>query len=569
MGDVVADGVHPVDLFVLAVDESGAPLDGIEAKLSVDQGTLGVWTPLGEGLYQLPWTPPSLQQSGRAIIRAKLKTLDKVTIKRSVTLRLRPWTPASMSLEISPKALSSGKVKDASVTIALADTRSSSQVEDMQVLLSEGEILDMTHMGENRFTARYVAPDIKEPALALMTVSDRRRPGRAYGAAAIPISVLRMERLRAPAGSTVLLQLGSREFGPREVARNGRVDLEVMAEPGVRSGTLVILQDGERTEKPFEFPFEAPRRLQFIPLHQGIPTDASKPVPVRVVVFSEGGEPDSEAKLELAASTGAMDAVRYEGDGIYVAMFTADPDHEETEVVFTATLADESKQMSELKAPLTPARPMRVKVLAEPQVLNGAKELTLTAEISGADGGMLKDRSVDWNITGGQIKGEPKEVSEGRVAVQVSTYGGPLEVLATVGTGATGNPLASLLMSARKEVLPSDGISATLLTILTLDELGYPVANQTVDLVLEGGDGSLPERVSTDSNGVGQVFYTAGRQSGLIRIRAMSGAATAAVGLIQGSSKLDGIELPTAGSEAHRALEAEWVGLVGHTYVEP
>ena len=45
---------------------------------------------------------------------------------------------------------------------------------------------------------------------------------------------------------------------------------------------------------------------------------------------------------------------------------------------------------------------------------------------------------------------------------------------------------------------PNDGLSSAMVTVLTLDEYGYPVGNIVVDLKVVGGDGTLPAQVTTD-----------------------------------------------------------------------
>ena len=269
ISDVVADGVTAVPLYFLALDGDGQGIEGIEAKLSATDGVVQEWNDEGNGLYRLMWVPPKLETMGSAHIKLKGKTLDKQTIKRAATFRMRPWPPGAITLGINPAQLSAGQVDTATLSIALADTLTPTTPEDLALRVSTGTVADMTHMGSNRFTGRYEAASQKHPSLGIVTLADARRTGRSYGAFAIPIAATRKETIRAPAGTDVMLKVGDREYGPVKASKRGKVEVEILAQPGISEAVVSVMKDGDWTQKTMALSWPAPKRLQWVPTPNG------------------------------------------------------------------------------------------------------------------------------------------------------------------------------------------------------------------------------------------------------------------------------------------------------------
>ena len=102
-----------------------------------------------------------------------------------------------------------------------------------------------------------------------------------------------------------------------------------------------------------------------------------------------------------------------------------------------------------------------------------------------------------------------------------------------------------------------------MLTLMTVDAYGYPVAGVPVRLFLEAGDGSLPKDATSDEQGLIRVFYTAGRKPGLIRVRANAGQSSAVVAFLQGPPVVSSRILPRSGSPIERRLAEMWSKTVG------
>jgi hypothetical protein len=569
VADVIADGVTPVALHVLALDGEGEGIVGIEAKPMVSSGEIKEWKELGGGMYRLMWIPPRAEVSSMALIRVKGKTLLKDTFKRSVSLRLHPWTKTAMTVAINPTVLSAGKVDTATLNVVLADTLTATNASDLKIRVSDGAILDMTPMGENRFTARYEAPETRKPLLALVTIADGRRVGRSYGAFAIPISVSHKATVKAPADSDVLLKVAGREFGPIKSSKRGRAELEVLVGPGIAEGEVSVMNDGDWKQETYAFDFSSSRRIQWIPMAEGIPGDASGPIPVRFAVFDATGQPDENASVSAKVSIGSLSEPEYEGDGIYVATYTPPNLANADQLVLSASVEGEEGQTDEITVPMVPVRPERLTLTPSTGELGGSKEVSICAMAEGPEGLNLSHQPIAWNLTGGTADGPPTQGKDGCSSVTVKTYGAGLSVIASSGSQSTNNPVDRIGIIHSGDGVPADGISSIMLRVMSLDQYGYPVSGVPITLALEGGDGSIPPSVVTDEQGFGEVFYTAGRNPGLVRVRATAGQMSGVLGFLQGPPVLSGRELPRSGAEEVNALEVKWRQVIETTRVAP
>jgi len=563
VADVVADGVTPVPVHFLALDGDGKGVEGIEAKLTASSGALQTWTDKGDGVYEILWTPEKSDQMGNATIKLKGKTLEKQTIKRGVTIRTRPWPKTALSLSVNPAMLSAGKVDTATLNVEMADTWTQTRVDDFELSVSVGEIHDMTAMGGNRFTARFEVKEISDPSLAIVTLVDKRKTDRAYGAFAIPVAAMKTETIRAPEGANLIVRIAEREFGPVQATKRGRAEVEILAQPGVHTGSVAVIQGDARSEQPLELVWPEPRRIQWVPLPQGIPGDATAEVPVRIAVFTATGEPDADATLVLSTDSGELGDVSYEGDGIYVAAYRPEHTEVEKEVMLTASLQGQEKvQVHTVGLKLVPPIPHAVTLTSSPQTIGDAKEVTLCAALSGPNEFPLAQTEVIWTIIGGRASGPGGTGPNGCSSLPVTVYGAGLDVVANTGTKPTGNPLDRVVLVDSGGV-PADGISSSMLTLMTVDSFGYPVAGVPVRLFLEAGDGALPKEATSDESGMIRVYYTAGRKPGMIRIRANAGQSSAVVGFLQGPPILSERTLPRSGSPVEQRLSDIWSKTVG------
>lgn len=567
--DAVGDGQTPVTVHVLTLAPDGSPIEGLEVKLkSKTAKEVGGWTYDGDGIYSFTVVPPRIEYSEQLWVSIKGKTADKLhKIDMAAKVPMRPTPPLSMTLTANPQTLVSGDSDEATLSFTLADGRNVDP-EMLRIRTNMGEIGELAAMGGGRYVTKFNVAKVRNPGLALITVSDQRRPERVFGSLTIPISVKRQVSVRARSRSSVLLKVGDREFGPID-AKGGRAQIpDVMVPPGVFEATAVTATaDGKTSESTVDLGVEVPRRLLLVPPFEGIPADPTLRVPIRVLVMTPEGKADAAAKPEVATTAGEVVKVENDGFGMHIITLAPALSSETTTHRLTVTLPDEPNQKDSIDLTLTPVRPTSIEVVADPDPLGEARAATLTATLTGPGDVPLTKRIVDFNLTGAKAAG-PATAGEGTVIQPVQTFGGPAEILATAKVAGTGNAVHQLVVIPARSWLPGDTISSTMLTVLTLDVLGYPVGGVPVKLDLEKGDGSLPREVTTDADGVGQVFYTAGKDTEVVRVRAMAGEGSAVVALMQGPKLLRNVSLPVSGSMEQRALAAAWAKTITSKRVE-
>ena len=114
---------------------------------------------------------------------------------------------------------------------------------------------------------------------------------------------------------------------------------------------------------------------------------------------------------------------------------------------------------------------------------------------------------MEFSLNGAKLSGLINDRKNGEYGASFATTGtGPVELTALVATSASGNPLARVLLIPSRELLPADSLSTNAVTVVTVDEFGYPVANVPVTLSVKQGDGTIPTAVTTAHPAIGQAF---------------------------------------------------------------
>jgi hypothetical protein len=557
--DAIGDGLTPVTVHVLTLAQDGTPIEGLEVTLkSKTAKEVGGWTYDGGGIYSFTVLPPRIEHNELIWVSIKGKTPDKLhKIDMVAKVPIRSTPPMSMTVVANPAKLVSGDSDEATLSFTLADGRNV-RPEMLRIRTTLGEVGELSAMGGGRYVTKFNVAKVRDPGLALITVSDLRRPELVFGSLSIPVSVKRDVAVRAPTRSSVLLKVGGREFGPIE-ARSGTARIPaVLLPPGVTEGTAVTVKDGETSESPVDLGIKIPRRLLIVPPFEGIPADPQLNVPIRVLVMTPDGKADAKARPVVETTAGKVVSVVNDGFGMHVITLEPTLNAAAKDHTLTVTLPDETGQTDSVTLKMTPVRPSSITVTSDPDPLGQARAATLTARLVGPGDVPLDGRVIDWNLTGAKPAGPSKAGPDGTVVQPIQTFGGPIEVRATAKVAGTGNGVHQVVIIPGRSWLPGDTISSTMLTVMTLDSLGYPVGNVPVQLQLEKGDGSLPREATTDGDGVGQVFYTAGKDTEIVRIRAVAGEGSAVVALMQGPNVLRDVSLPVSGSAAQRALAEAW-----------
>jgi hypothetical protein len=477
---------------------------------------------------------------------------------------------------INPDRIVMGQDSNATVSVVLTGGAAKYQTgAELVISPSLGTVANLVSMAPGAYTALYTPPKAaKDPAVAVMTFADRRDPTRTYGTLALPMLVKRDLQVKGLANSSVLVRIGDREFGPVKAAANGLAKVPVIIPPGVQQATIVSLSGNERVESPLDLKIPQSPRLRMVPLHTGLPADSRLSVPVRVFVVRGDGAPDTEASVTFATTAGQISAAQPEGKGVYSALWTppSDPGPKKVAEISASVQDGKGPQLDRITVPLLPGRPAGFTLQPQPDQLKaGMTSFSLLARLTDAVDQGIPGRSLGFIVDGAKQVGPPKDLTKGDYKVDFTMGAeGPVDILATVKSPAGRNTVRQVLIFPQKERLPTDGLSSSMLTILALDEFGYPVANQDVQLQLISGEGKLPQTARTDASGMAQVHYTAGRKPGLIHIQATADGRSNGAAILQAPSTLAPslTDLPNSGTQAALDLLSAWTPMVQRLRLE-
>ncbi|MCB9762341.1 MAG: hypothetical protein H6739_21270 [Alphaproteobacteria bacterium] len=557
-GPAVADGATAVTMHALLLNPDGSAMTGVRPKLAAKEGTADGWTELGGGLYQFTYKPPRRDSAGTTSISIKGKTPSKEALETEVTVALLAPMPTGMTIASNPAQLVLGQDKSVSLNFTLSGGAGQPQAgAKLKVLASSGTIENLTHLGNGEFTARYVAPAVNYPHIAIITVVDERSPSTLYGAHAIHLVGKTDFPVSSAPGATVIVRINDRDFGPYTTDAGGGARVPLMVPPGVQSATLVSVVNGNKTEEPLDLKLPATRRISFFPTNTAIPGDPSVSVPVRVAVTTPQGQPDPGAKVRLTASGGTISEATHEGNGVYKAMFTPPRMIDGGNVTLQVAIEGEpGVQSTSMMVSVAPTTAGTVTQTPEPATLpSGSTGFKVYNKVTSLDGTGLGGRAIVFNASGARPQGETRDLRSGDYETTFSTTSDQgVQVTATVPGAVSGNPLRHVVLLPTQERVANDGTTTTQISVFTVDEFGYAVPDVPVTLKLVTGDGQLAKQLVTNAQGLGGTFYTSGRQAGLVRIQATAGDVVGATALLQLPAGAAGVDLPVSGSEAVRAM---------------
>ncbi len=537
-GDLLGSGLDPYNLTAIVLAPDGSPVQGIIAKVKASTGETGDVTEIGPGLYRLPWTPERVEAPEVVEVRFKGKTLDKQKVDKTWNLTVKPPYGHQVSIAVDPTQLIIGQDSQASLSVELAGGAEGVRTgADLMFTVNSGTIGTPAPLGGGAYAALYTPPSSGASHLALVGIADRREPSRTYGHLAIPLAVKSELTVQAAKGCKVMMTVAGREFGPEPADSRGRAAVTIVTPPGITEATQTNLECAAAGDSTLEIPPSEVTRVQLLPVHAGLPGDDRMQVPVRAFAVTPQGEPDGDADLTFEASHGIISGFRHEGGGVYAAMYTPPVLAEVTEATIRAVLTEgsEAKTVSEVNFKLVPIRPSKLTLTTTPERLSKEdKSLTVTVTATGPDGSGLAGRDIGLTLAGAKQVGSTTDNGDGTYTITLNTTGrGPVDLVAAVKAPAAGNPVRDITTIATRTRLPPDGLSSTTLTILSLDEFGYPVADTDLALTLKSGDGQLPKSTRTDSTGMAQVTYTASRTPGLVHVEVVGQGVTRGTGIIQ------------------------------------
>ena len=572
MGDIIGDGVSKVNLHVVALGTDGKPEVGLVGKAYASSGEIGKMDEVGPGIYRIEWTTPKVTTPRNVEISIKGKTNAKTAFNKRWSVPLVPGLGQQLTASSSPDRIVLGQDASATLTFTLSGGAAQALADgDLVVQTSSGTVANLTSLGDGRFTALYTAPDKLFPHLALITMADRRDPSATFGVIALPLVGKANFPVVGMPNSRVIVKVDDREFGPIQTDATGRAQVPIIVPPGVRDAKVISVLGDQRTEEPLDLKVPSTQRVRMFPMNQNLPADASVPVQVRAYVARAEGGSDEGAKVNFTASAGSMGEARHEGGGVYVATYSPPFGNSASQATIQVSVEDpKGTQSDAFTVNLLPARPGSITLTPEPATLSAdTTGFKVFAKVNGSDGVGMANRVLRFQATGAKTKGAVKPLGSGDYEATFETTGsGPVEVVATLWADASANPLRQLVVVPSRTRLPNDGLSSTMLTVISLDGYGYPVANVPVSLNLVSGDGSVPATATTNEHGIAQIYYTAGRKPGIVHLQAKAGSYTNGFGLVQMPDGSGVDALPPSGDPANAALQDAWSKIITSVRVE-
>jgi len=562
-GDVVGDGSTVVKLHVVAFNPNGTAMTGANLRLSAQSGKAGKVSMVQPGLYAVEWTPPAVEAVSDVRLTLRGKTPDRIAVDKAWNVAVHPTLDSTVRASANPAELTLGRDGGTTLTINLNGARNGQlKNEDLIILTNSGTVENVTHMGGGKFAASYKPPTKFFPHVALITFADRRNPNRTYGSLAVPLVGKANFPVVGQPNSSVLVKIDDREFGPVSSDANGRAQVPIEVRPGFVDARVVSVSNGQQTEEPLDMQVPPANRVSLFPISPAVASDPTISMPVRAYVTQPNGAPDTGARVKFTTTAGSMSDAVHEGNGVYMAEFAPPFGNQRTAATITVDVDDlKGQQVASTNIELYPARPGTVGLTPEPGTLmKMAKGFQILTKVQSADGVGMSGKQLRFHANGAKPTGESQDLGSGDYKTRFETTGkGAVEVIATVRTDGSDNPFRKLLLFPSRDRLANDGLSSAMVTVLTLDEYGYPVGNVTVALKVVDGDGTLPAQVTTDGSGMAQVHFTAGRGAGLTRIAATAQGESAMIPMLLAPEQVaTSYALPASGTAQDIALYDAW-----------
>lgn len=562
MDEVLGDGRTATTLHLVAMNVDGTPMTGLTGKVLATLGETGRLEELDPGRYRVAWTPSAVNAPTEVELTLRVKPPNGANLVLKAKAQVVPSLAHSVAVTSNPSQVVLGQDATATMTINLSGgAESTLSGADLAVEASSGTVANVTPLGRGQYSLLFTAPAKLFPHLALVTVSDRRAPGRTVGAFAIPLYGRTSFPVTGLPDASIIVRVAGREFGPVQANAEGKTTVTLTVPPGVNEATVISVKGEQRDERTMDLRVPPTPRTQLFPLAPEVPADGRTATTVRVFVAQPEGKPDGSAKVSFSASTGTFGAVRHEGGGIYAADWTPALSSQALNAQLEVKVEDaRGPQGDTAEVRLMPARPEALALEAVPERLPEKDgHFKIRARITGAAQG----NGLSYGAAGASVESAPADRGQGFVEAGFRSEGaGQVAVQGVVLVEPSSNPLDRVLVFPSSERITSDGTSQVVLTLLTVDEAGYPIPNTPVALSVTQGDAKVSPNVMTDAHGVAHTTLTAGNGRGLVIVQAASGGHTGAAGLLQVPVGAASIDLPISGDAQSVALRSRWEPLV-------
>lgn len=565
----IADGSTEITYYFLFLDTKGKPMENLSGKVTLGKLKENVRDEKN-GVYSATFKPEKVTNETELSLSVNLRNSNRQTVKQDFTVKLRPANTRTFQTSASPEEITLGLDDFVSLTIEQTSGPLTSQI---NISSSVGSVDNVVNLGDGKFSARYTPPNNRPyPHIALFTIVDLENPENTAaftlnqkGKTNFPVNSL--------PDSNVILQIAGRDFGPVKTDSSGKATIPIVVPPGVAGAKLIVISNGNRTEEPLDLriPQNVPR-INFFPNPPTIPADGKTSVSIQVYVATTTGKPDKNATLLFKAEKGNVTPVKNNGNGVYSVLYTPPLENRKSSDNIRVVLQSETGDVTDnLPLNLSPTLPEDVQLTSAAKVLpKNASSFNVITKLKDRKSNGMIDRGIHFTANGAKVL-QSKELGSGDYTTKFSpTSNGPIEITAFAKGSISDNPPFGITMIPNHHRLVNNGLSNSLLTFIIYDQYGYPIANQDVDLRIVSGDGSLPSQIKTNSTGVGQVSFTAGRTPGIVIIEAKSETHTSQFSLLQmPENVLPKLKmLPKSQNNAYHRLEGELQKSIAYLRIE-
>lgn len=565
-GEITTDGKR-ISLLIMATDESGSPATGVRFDgSSATRGRLDTdCRQVGPGLYDCPYTTPE-GPGGAAQLRLSARLPSGNSLNASYPLTLVQRARARVTFTAQPNQLVLTQDPRASLTLTVVDA-GGQPIDGIALRASAnvGTVTEVAALSGGRYSATFTPPSTPFPQVAIISVWDAADPDNTFGFFTLPLvgKVDYPVDAQAP-GVSLVFTVGGKTFPAATSGADGLARVPIEVAPGVTSATVELTAPGGASQTQ-KLDLQVPpfNRIALGATPSFVPADGRHQTKVRVFAVDKTGRPADGQQVAISATAGNVGQVRFAGNGLYEAVYTAPLLDTPSRATISASIVGQEMESNDtLELVLEPGGAASLSLSANPsQITPSISKSVLTARILDGSGGALGGHNVEIRTASGPVT-NPSVVSPGvfsaEFPVQWNTKTVVQAIAAMRGNRQAVDALVGLPLS--DQVLTGQAMP---ITVVSVDIYGNPVANAAVNARVLTGGGSVTPSVQTDSFGLGTVLYTAGALPATAVIEFSSNDVISRVPLWQGNKSVDRFAFPISGGQKQGKLQSKWRKLRG------
>jgi hypothetical protein len=565
-GEITTDGKR-ISLLIMATDESGSPATGVRfSGSSTSRGRLDSdCRQVGPGLYDCAYTTP--QGAGGAVqLRLQARLPSGNTLNATYPLTLVQRARARVTFTAQPAQILLTEDPRAALTLTVVDA--SGQAMDgiaLRATANVGTVDQVAALSGGRYSAVYTPPPTPFPQIAIISIWDATDPDRTFGFFTIPLigKVDYPVDAQAP-GVELTFTVGGTTFPPVTSGADGVARVPITVAPGVTSATVTLVAPGgsSQTQK-LDLMVPPFNRIALGATPTFVPADGKHQTKVRVFAVDSRGRPADGQQIAISATSGNVGAVRFVGNGLYEAVFTAPLLDTPSRTTISASIVGKEMESNDtLELVLEAGGPASLSLTADPaQITPSISKSLITARVLDPSGSPIGGHNVEIRTATGPVT-NPRVVSPGVFSAELPVqWNVKTRVQAIVAMRGNRQPVDALVaLPLADQVLTGQGMP---ITVVSVDVYGNPVAGAALNARVLTGGGSVTPSVQTDSYGLGTVLYTAGALPSTAVIEFSSGSIITRVPLWQGNKAVKNFSFPISGGQKPGRLQAKWRKLRG------